>query len=107
MRKIYPYVLLMAFCLLSATISAQKREYVIVVHGGAGAMNALEGHPELMDSYRAGLDTALQTGAFILENGGQGSEAVIATISYLEDNPLFNAGKGATMSAEGVFELFY
>ena len=92
-------------CAFCVSVYAQKREYVIVVHGGAGTLSALENNAALSSVYRLALDTALQTGAAILAKGGQGSEAVIATINYLENNPLFNAGKGATVSAEGFFEL--
>lgn len=98
-------VFLFALCLVCASVWGQKREYVIVVHGGAGTLSALENNPALSSAYRSALDTALQTGAALLDKGRPGSEAVIATIQYLENNPLFNAGKGATVSAEGNFEL--
>ena len=104
MKRFY-IVCLFLFSLVCMSIYGQDREFVIVVHGGAGAMNALENDPETADIYRYSLDTALQIGAEILDSGGQGHKAVLATISYLENNPLFNAGKGATVSAEGFFEL--
>jgi beta-aspartyl-peptidase (threonine type) len=47
----------------------------------------------------------LRIGGNVLDNGGKGPEAVIAVINYLENNPLFNAGKGATITNEGTFEL--
>jgi len=98
-------LLILVLCMLFVSTGAQKREYVIVIHGGAGMMSDLENNPGLSAVYYSALDTALQTGANILERGGQGGDAVIATINYLENNPLFNAGKGATVSAEGYFEL--
>jgi beta-aspartyl-peptidase (threonine type) len=84
---------------------AQEKEYVVLVHGGAGAMNALKEQPEKENQYYASLDTALMIGDSILSAGGRGIDAVIAVISYFEDNPLFNAGVGATLSAKGTFEL--
>ena len=87
------------------SLFGQNREYVIVVHGGAGSTGNIANDPVLSAVYRAAIDTALQIGAAILDKGGQGHEAVIASINYLENNPLFNAGKGATVSAEGYFEL--
>lgn len=94
-------LLLLPVCCLSA----QEREYVIVVHGGAGAMSGLEADSEKSARYYAALDSALQIGDAILAAGGEGPEAVMAVVNYFEDNPLFNAGKGATCTAEGTFEL--
>lgn len=82
-----------------------KREYVIVVHGGAGAMGGLEQNAELSAQYYAALDSALDTGAVVLDRGGKGEEAVLAVLRYFESNPLFNAGIGATCTAAGTFEL--
>jgi len=78
---------------------AQEREYVIVVHGGAGAME------NLATLYYAALDSALSIGNAILSAGGEGPEAVMAVVNYFENNPLFNAGKGATCTSAGTFEL--
>lgn len=84
---------------------AQEREYVIVVHGGAGAMASLEQDKEKAAQYYAALDSALQIGNALLAAGKEGPEAVMAVINYFERNPLFNAGKGATCTAAGTFEL--
>ena len=97
---------LAAICLATAALWAQsEREYVIVVHGGAGAMRSLEQHPEQAAHYYAALDSALHIGAALLEQGSKGEEAVIAVLRYFESNPLFNAGVGATCTAAGTFEL--
>lgn len=82
-----------------------EREYVIVVHGGAGAMRGLEQHPEQANAYRAALDSALHIGAACLDEGSRGEDAVRAVLRYFESNPLFNAGIGATCTAAGTFEL--
>ena len=84
---------------------AQEREYVIVVHGGAGAMENLEDDKEKSTLYYAALDSALSIGNAILSAGGEGPEAVMAVVNYFENSPLFNAGKGATCTSAGTFEL--
>jgi beta-aspartyl-peptidase (threonine type) len=61
--------------------------------------------PETEAEYRAAMKTAIETGAAVLEKGGTSLDAVQATIQYLEDNPLFNAGKGAVFTADGRNEL--
>ena len=55
--------------------------------------------------YYAALDSALSIGNAILDAGGEGPEAVMAVVNYFENNPLFNAGKGATCTSTGTFEL--
>ena len=55
--------------------------------------------------YYAALDSALSIGNAILSAGGEGPEAVMAVVNYFENNPLFNAGKGATCTSAGTFEL--
>ncbi len=92
-------------CCLGLSLSAQEREYVIVVHGGAGAMAGLENDQEKSNQYYAALDSSLTIGDAILSQGGDGCQAVMAVINYFESNPLFNAGVGATCTNEGTFEL--
>jgi beta-aspartyl-peptidase (threonine type) len=99
---------IIALLLLAGTyvaLPAQERDYAIAVHGGAGAIAGLEDDAARAAAYHAALDSALMIGDAILSAGGEGEKAVIAVISYFEDNPLFNAGKGATVTAEGTFEL--
>jgi isoaspartyl peptidase/L-asparaginase-like protein (Ntn-hydrolase superfamily) len=55
--------------------------------------------------YREGLGAALRAGYSVLERGGSSLDAVIAAVVVLEDSPLFNAGRGATLNAEGQHEL--
>ena len=68
-------------------------------------MASLKDAPDKAAEYYAALDTALTIGDKILSDGGDGSAAVIAVISFFEGNPLFNAGIGATVTADGKFEL--
>ena len=86
--------------MVSSIAFAQDREYVIVVHGGAGAMAGLEEDPVKSAQYYAALDSALMIGDKVLSAGGEGPEAVMAVINYFEGNPLFNAGIGATCTVE-------
>jgi beta-aspartyl-peptidase (threonine type) len=61
--------------------------------------------PEKQRAYRAGLNEALQAGGAVLDKGGASLDAVEAAVRVLEDNPLFNAGRGAVFTAEGRNEL--
>ncbi|MEM6803638.1 MAG: isoaspartyl peptidase/L-asparaginase [Bacteroidota bacterium] len=82
-----------------------KPAYALAIHGGAGAMSRDLMTPEMEKAYRAGLDAALAKGESILDAGGSAMDAVEATIHLLEDNPLFNAGKGAVFTHEETVEL--
>src|ERR1044072_2241724 len=77
----------------------------IVVHGGAGVFLPKELTPELERGYREGLERALQSGYAILKNGGSAVDAVQAAVIVLEDDPLFNAGRGSVLTHEGKCEL--
>ncbi len=82
-----------------------KQEWAIVVHGGAGVITRANMTPEMDQEYRAALTEAINIGKRILEAGGTALEAVEKTINVMEDNPLFNAGKGAVFTHEGKNEL--
>ncbi|MFZ6011043.1 MAG: isoaspartyl peptidase/L-asparaginase family protein [Bacteroidota bacterium] len=77
----------------------------LVIHGGAGTIRRENMTPEKEKAYHAGLQQALDSGYAVLEKGGRSLDAVIAAIKVLEDNPLFNAGKGAVFTNEGKNEL--
>jgi beta-aspartyl-peptidase (threonine type) len=78
---------------------------VLVIHGGAGGLRREAYPPHLREKYEATLRMALNAGHAILSGGGCALDAVEATISILEDSPLFNAGKGAVLTQEGKCEL--
>jgi L-asparaginase / beta-aspartyl-peptidase len=78
---------------------------VLVIHGGAGNLTRDRYPPELQQKYRAALKLALETGHAILARGGCALDVVEAAITIMEDNPLFNAGKGAALTKEGEVEL--
>jgi L-asparaginase / beta-aspartyl-peptidase len=80
-------------------------KYVLVIHGGAGTILKKQMTPEKEKAYQAALDKALETGYAILEKGGTALDAVEAAVRSMEDDPLFNSGKGAVFTAEGKNEL--
>jgi beta-aspartyl-peptidase (threonine type) len=61
--------------------------------------------PEAEKAHRAGIEQALKAGYDLLKGGGSSLDAVEAAVRVLEDNPLFNAGKGAVFTHEGTNEL--
>ena len=77
----------------------------LAIHGGAGVLEPGALTPEKEAAYRASLNAALETGARVLRGGGASLDAVEAVVRVLEDDPLFNAGKGAVFTAEGRNEL--
>ena len=82
-----------------------KPEYVIVIHGGAGNASNRDINEEQQKEYIEKLNEALSIGEEILANGGTCIEAIEKTINFLEDCPLFNAGKGAVFTHDGHNEL--
>lgn len=80
-------------------------KWAIVLHGGAGTVTREGLTPELDSAYRQGMKEAMDEGRKILAGGGTALDAVETTIRRLENNPLFNAGKGAVFTHEGRNEL--
>lgn len=77
----------------------------LALHGGAGTILPAEMDAEKEARYRAGLQEALRMGSQLLERGASALEAVEATVSSLEDCPLFNAGRGSVFNAQGKHEM--
>jgi beta-aspartyl-peptidase (threonine type) len=77
----------------------------LVIHGGAGNITPAIMSEEQEEQYRAGLKNALDTGYAILNGGGTSMDAVVAAICALEDEPLFNAGRGAVFTKKGLNEM--
>jgi beta-aspartyl-peptidase (threonine type) len=75
---------------------------VLVVHGGAGALRRGGYTAEQDAAVRAGIEGALRAGHAALADGRPALDAVQAAIETLEDDPLFNAGRGAVLSADGI-----
>ncbi|MGE0532717.1 MAG: isoaspartyl peptidase/L-asparaginase family protein [Hyphomonadaceae bacterium] len=88
-----------------ATAPEPTPRWSIVVHGGAGVIERTNLTPELEAQYRAAMQRALTTGGAILDRGGSSLDAVEAVIREMEDDPLFNAGRGAVFTSEGRNEL--
>jgi beta-aspartyl-peptidase (threonine type) len=79
--------------------------FAIAIHGGAGTLSRAETSPDEESAYLQGLETALDAGYAFLDKGGSSLDAVTAAVVSLEDNPLFNAGRGAVLSRDGLAEL--
>lgn len=77
----------------------------IAIHGGAGTILKGDLTPEIEEAYRRGLSEAVEAGYAVLQIGGTAVNAVKAAVVVLEDNPLFNAGKGAVFTKKGLNEM--
>ena len=78
--------------------------FAIAIHGGAGTILRLEMTPAQEKAYLAGLTDSLRAGHDVLRKGGLALDAVQAAVVSMEENPLFNAGKGAVFTHEGTHE---
>ena len=82
-----------------------KPGWTLVIHGGAGMMTRDRISAEQDTGARAALGQALDAGSAVLAAGGTALDAVEAAVRVLEDDPHFNAGRGAALTHEGVAEL--
>ncbi len=115
MYKAYSILVLVCFLFFACaesksdqtTIDSEKKvlspppEYALVLHGGAGTILKKNMSEDKEKEYLAALNIALNKGEEILKSGGSSLDAVEQTIKYLEDTPLFNAGKGAVFTNDG------
>jgi beta-aspartyl-peptidase (threonine type) len=81
------------------------QKFSIAIHGGAGTILKEDMTAELDAAYRQGLQQALDAGFAVLQMGGTAVAAVKAAVIFLEDNPMFNAGKGAVFTKKGINEM--
>jgi beta-aspartyl-peptidase (threonine type) len=81
------------------------KKFTLVIHGGAGTISPEEMTPEMERDLRAGLQRSLDAGHAILKNSGSSLDAVTAAVRALEDDPLFNAGRGAVFTSGGTHEM--
>ncbi|MGA7343868.1 MAG: isoaspartyl peptidase/L-asparaginase [Terracidiphilus sp.] len=88
-----------------AAAAGKTAHWAIVLHGGAGILQRSSMNPQTEAAYRASLAQALQAGADVLERGGMSLDAVEASIRIMEDDPLFNAGRGSVFAADGSIEM--
>ncbi len=101
-------ILMMMIGMSAATMSASGVEQpraVLVIHGGAGTILRTQMTAELEKQYREALSRALQTGYSILKKNGTSLDAVEAVVRFMEDAPLFNAGKGSVFTHDGRNEM--
>lgn len=80
-------------------------KYTLAIHGGAGTILKENMTAEMEQAYRNGLEDALNAGFRLLQNGGSAIDAVKAAVISLEDNILFNAGRGAVFAKDGGQEM--
>jgi len=104
MSRLKLLAILCSLC-LAASASAAEPPLAIAIHGGAGVIDPSKMSPERAASYRAGLAAALDAGYAILERGGSSLDAVTEAVRIMEDDPQFNAGRGAVLNHEGDAEL--
>jgi beta-aspartyl-peptidase (threonine type) len=117
MRNLHRLLLLPLLLLLAAAGQAQeggraevvlRREgaptWALAIHGGAGTIPKSISEAE-RDAYLKSLSQALAVGRDVLAAGGTSLDAVEKVVRVLEDDPLFNAGKGAVFTNEGTHEL--
>lgn len=81
------------------------QKLTMVIHGGAGTITRNEMSPELEKAYLEGLQDALNAGYAVLQEGGSAVNAVKAACVILEDNLLFNAGRGSVFTKKGLQEM--
>lgn len=101
MKKI---LILMILLGLAQNLCAQGKT-AIAIHGGAGTITRKNMSAEMEKAYREALTVALQKGYAVLKSGGSSLDAVEAAVMEMENNPLFNAGKGAVFTHEGKNEM--
>lgn len=102
---------IVAACAALITLSAAladdggQPEWALVVHGGAGVIERETMTPQKEAIYRTAMSRTLETGSRVLAEGGSALDAVEAVIREMEDDPLFNSGRGAVFTAAGRNEL--
>lgn len=103
---LYAFVFGALLC-VSCNVSDNKKvnDWAIALHGGAGAMLPENYTQEQIQNYEAELAAALKIGEDILINGGTSLDAVEQVVRYMENCPLFNAGRGAVFTHDGKNEL--
>lgn len=91
--------------LLLTSLVANAQPWAIAIHGGAGEAEWKHMDPATASAYRASLARALAAGTAVLARHGSSLDAVEASVEILEDDPLFNAGRGAAFAADGTNEM--
>jgi len=108
MKKILFSFFLLAILIMGCTNtnqSTKKVEWAIAIHGGAGNINPDDYTKDQLSAYNQALGSALEIGKKVLSQGGTSLDAVEQVIRFMEDCPLFNAGKGAVFNHDGKNEM--
>ncbi|MBO9673940.1 MAG: isoaspartyl peptidase/L-asparaginase [Sphingobacteriaceae bacterium] len=103
--KLLKLIALLLLSVITLKVAAQQKKYVMVIHGGAGTILKKNMTPEKEAAYIAVLTQALQAGYAEIKAGKTSLDAVEATIHVMENDPHFNAGKGAVFTHDGKNEL--
>jgi beta-aspartyl-peptidase (threonine type) len=103
--KLLKLIALFLLSVIALKVTAQQKKYVMVIHGGAGTILKKNMTPEKEAAYIAVLTQALQAGYAEIKAGKTSLDAVEATIHVMENDPHFNAGKGAVFTHDGKNEL--
>ena len=99
-------VLTTLFIFYTLSVRAQRTEsYTLVIHGGAGTITRSSMSPEMEKAYNQSLHRALDLGEKLLASGRSALDVVEQVVRLLEDDSLFNAGKGAVLTHAGEHEL--
>ena len=102
-------ILLIIIFLFTSCLNNEKEKkdinFGIVIHGGAGTLLKENMSDEKEKQYLIALETAIKIGYNIIKDGGSSQLAVEKTINFLENSPLFNAGRGAVLTSSGIVEL--
>ncbi len=94
----------LAITLPTVAEAADRLDWAIILHGGAGSLKR-DGDPAHIEACRQGLADALAIGRDMLSRGRPSLDVVEAVVQNLEDNPVFNAGRGAVLNHDGEHEL--
>ncbi len=89
----------------AAQTSALQNGWAIAIHGGAGESEWEHMDPATAAAYHDSLAKALAAGSAVLKRNGKALDAVEAAVEVLEDDPLFNAGRGCAFAADGTHEM--
>jgi len=98
-------VLFLAAWNLAGQATPSRQGWAIAIHGGAGESEWEHMDPATAAAYHDSLSRALAAGSAVLKRGGKALDAVEAAVEVLEDDPLFNAGRGAAFAADGTNEM--
>ena len=90
---------------MTASAQAEGADTALLIHGGAGGMSQEAMSTAQQTKYKEALRAALSAGNAVLQDGGSALDAVEAVITTMEDDTLFNAGRGAVLTSQNTVEL--